>query len=564
MKFSKLALASVAALGLAGVAQADPTYYVEESLEDWGTLGDDTLSTPQTGANVYGKEDSTAAVWFGAAADDTAILAYEDNVPSGSNKFPTKNGEATTVGSKYLKVSNSSTLWRMLQAYSWQDEKPTKFPTTGAVAVPDGVSGVPYNGGLFVDTLVQFTPSEDPPTVEEGSKLIVWMNTNGVLCVTANALSLNEGAFVNTRTDYETGTKVSTNTWYRLTVSAFNDVCYCGEGDGSSLTLHGFSVYIDGSAVVASEPTVSAEALAVPLQDTTFFEFWCWPRVLTLINEKKFFPSLDYENKVASLSAVGFKGEGLVDDLLVSNVDPLPPGQVSGIDFTLTWDSDVSAVWYSLDGGTTKTPATSGTSVQVADAVAGTSEVIFGGTAADSWNFVAETTNTLAASGNSWTVTASAATTGGAAGVTGDLAGFTADQLKTAFPNATPAEINDAKNAYMDYQFGQELNTLSAKPTLKIVDIAESETAGAWDIKVQVLNGETPLAVDNGSEAKSSPMRATLTAIASATLEDFADAPSTNYELVFDSTTTDLTVTVPAKDGQFFKAYIKYAVPENN
>lgn len=550
MKFSKLALASVAALGLAGVAQADPTYYVEESLEDWGTLGDDTLSTPQTGANVYGKEDSTAAVWFGAAADDTAILAYEDNAPSGSNKFPTKNGEATTVGSKYLKVSNSSTLWRMLQAYSWQDEKPTEFPVA-----EDG--GVTVGEGLFVDTLVQFTPSEDPPTVEEGSKLIVWMNTNGVLCVTAGLISYDgETSPVTIRKDFATGKTLLTNTWYRLTVSAYQDV---DNGEYTEFILNGFTVRIDGALVTATTAVADDGFLesdfAVEL-DTA---------VTPLIENNQFFGSLLY-NREAKLAAVGFKGEGLVDDILVSDLNPFAGGEpAGGIDFTLTWGADVSAVWYSLDGGvTTRTPQ-NGVAVTLDSAEAGDT-IIFGGTAADSWSFVAEATNTLSAtaSENEWTVTATAATTGGAAGVTGDLAGFTADQLKTAFPNATPAEINGADNAYLDYQFGQTLNTLSAAPTLKIVDIAESETDGAWDIKVQVLNGESAMAIDDGDEKKTTPLRATLTAIASATLEDFADAPSTNYELVFDSTTTDLTVTVPAKDGQFFKAYIKYAVPENN
>ena len=554
MKFDKLAIATVAAFGLVGVAQADQPL-VQDGLEAAAWTSGEEPKGPDTGYNAEGGVSGagTGAVWWRkeTTAEETLVLPYAGNMtPAAEAKRPTINGSAMATGANFLKVSNSNPLWRMLTPYDKvNDAWPTEFPSGGAVNVPEGVSGTPYNGGLFVDTLVQFTPSEDAPTPESGSKLIVWMNTNGFLCVTANELSLQDGNFVYTKTDYETGTEVYTNTWHRLTVSAFNDVCYCGDGDGSGLTLHGFSVYIDGNAVVANDATVSAAALAKPLNDTTFFEFWCWPHVLDLINAKKFFPSLDYESPSASLSAVGFKGEGLVDDIVVSDVDPFPPGDVVSIDFNLTWPEGVSAVWYAI--GTT-TNMVSDTSVAT-NFVSGT-YITYGANEAPAWKFVDPVTIELVTNTNC-VIAVSDAATGGDAGVTGDLAGFPAAQLQGAFPGATPAQISADANVFLEYQLGQAPNSLSAAPSVEITDISPHATEG-WDIKVAVKAGDTSLAVGN--------MKATLMVIKSDTLGGFASAePSAVGEVTYDSESKELTFTVTT-GGSFFKAWIEYATPANN
>jgi len=550
MKFTKLALASVAAFGLAGVASAD-TYYVQDGLE-WGQGAE---PAPKTGVNEAGGINPSGgeAVWFGGAdTDETAVTAYDGNLPA-EYKIPTINGNAMTAGDYYLKVSNSSPLWRLIKEGGYSKDEgtgdwPTDFPTGMDVAVPwiaSAADAASYEGGLFIDTLVQFTPSEDPPETDEGSKLVVWMNTNGVLCVTAKSLALESETVVQTKTDFETTKAITTNTWYRLTVAALNDVCFSSR---SGATLHGFIVYIDGSAVAATEAAISADVLA-----TSAFTSWCsrFTKVWAAIGANQFFPSLDSTSASASLAAVGFRGEGLVDDIVVSDVLPTFTGGASGIDFTLTWDEGVSAVWYAVGGTTNLYTGTVDSGLTAGQTVA------YGG----DWGVPGEIT--LADGSNNANV--ALATTGGAAGVEGGLAGFTAAQLKAAFPDASPADINSAANAYLDYQFGQELSTLSAAPTLKIAAIDPSATAGYWDIKVQVLNGETPMAIDNGSEAEvKTPLRAALMVCASDTLTDFSEANADAYALVYDDATTDLTVKVPAADGQFFKAYIKYAVPAND
>ncbi len=561
MKFTKFALASAAAFGLAGTASA--TNLVADGLDTWY----DKAIAPTTGYNVNGGEGTTDAVWYGgSSADDTKVKAYSDEDSPAAHSGTHPGGMA--AGDNFLKVSNSDPLWRMITPYDQVDgDWPASFPTSGAVevAIPDFVLNPDaiYNGGLFVDTLVQFTPSEDVPTVEDGSKLVVWMDSNSNLCVTANAISF-DNALVYTKTDFVTDKTVEVGKWYRLTVSAFNDVCYCGNGDGSGVTVHGFRVYLDGNAVVANTAPISAAAM----QQSAFTTSYCYPEVIALMNQNKFFPSLDCTSSTATLSAVGFKGEGLVDDIVVTDVDPFPasPTPVGGIDFTLTWDATVSAVWYSVDGGTTKyMPASSGATVNLPNAAAGDTLTV-GGTPADAWSTVAEANYTLAASGNDYTVTATAAATAGAAGVNDTaLASWTPDQVKAAFGSTVaPADVNGAAAPYLDYQFGQTLNTVKGTAKLEITDIVQNATDSTkWDIKIAVVDvttaneveTETALSIDSGTASK---LNAALKIKAASTLAGVDGATAALYQVSCDSTATDLTVTVPAADGAFFKAAIDY------
>lgn len=562
MKFSKLALATVAAFGLAGVAQADGTYYVQENLELWGTLGGQTLPMPQTGANEYGNDDSNGAVWFGAATEigDTAVLTYDGNAPTGN--IPTVNGVGD-VGSKYLKVSNSSTLWRVIKPYVFTTPptsfnelvaKPADPEVPESMDVPvGGVKGAP---GLFVDTLVQFTPSEDPPAAETGSKMIVWMNTNGVLCVTAGYVTY-VSAFNCEPRSFETDQTLKTNTWYRLTVSAYDQAAVSGYD-----VVNGFTVKIDGKIATSTTAVMDSAAIAQFADDAT--DGW-WPEPQDLAEHNQFFASLTFGDPNNTLAAVGFKGEGLVDDIIVTDTDPFAGGEpAGGIDFTLTWTDGVSAVWYAIGATTNVVDITDKSFVKVTvdDATAGETQVAYGGSTTNAWYVMgADAVATLQSdsSANSYTVTATVASNGGAAGVEGDLAGFSASELMTAFPGATPAQINQASNAYLDYQLGQGLGTFAAdaEPVLDIVGIEPNATTG-WDISVQVL------AAANGDAVAVGNMKASLMVIRSSTLAGLATAVPVELGAVPVYDGENKVYTFTETSGQFFKAYIKYAVPANN
>lgn len=562
MKFTKFALASAAAFGLAGAASA--TDYVGDGLDKWEHLD----KAPMTG---YGEDGTVSgsgvdAVWYGGKdGDETKVMAYADEgAPAAySGKHPSTNEVEMAAGDYYLKVSNSDPLWRMLNKYDQDPQTgdwPASFPTEGAVVVPDAAVDeqtqelLPYNGGLFVDTLVQFTPSEEAPTVEygDGSKLIVWMNSESNLCVTAGKISYN-GAYVNTTTDFTTTTPLKTGVWYRLTVSAFNDVALAAF---SSCTMHGFVVRIDGTEVVAKADTVDATALAMPAFDPDDDDYFaCYPEVLTLIKAKKFFCSIDCESTVATLAAVGFKGEGLVDDIVVTDVEPtFGPAPVGGIDFTLTWGEGVSAVWYAIDG--VESEATNGEEIELEDG----EEFAITRATPEAWYTIdPASTNAAPVDGETYTVSATAAATAGAAGVTDEaLANWTVAQVKAAFGDTvTPAAIEAADAPYLDYQFGQDLGTLSAAPDVKITDIAENATEG-WDITVKMFKGTDALDIETGTGSEGSKtIKAALKVKQAATLAGLASAEPATYDLTFDDDKTDITVTVTA--GSFFKAYVEFA-----
>ena len=538
MKFTKLALASAAAFGLAGVALADDPEVafagVADGLDSWQNLN----VAPMTGYSDEGtlSDSGVGAVWFGGSdADDTKVMEWAaEGAPA---TYSGTHPGGMQAGANYLKVSNSNPLWRMLNAYSKTGEDwPTEFPDEQGQAVGDG---------LFVDTLVQFTPSEDAPSVEEGSKLIVWMNAESNLCVTASKIITegdDEGTIV--AANFVTAKKLQVNTWYRLTVKAYDTIL----SDGSTRNVHGFKVLIDGR-YVSSEDAVAGDA------EFAWFPLSKDEMADELAAGEVFFSLSDDET--ATLAAVGFKGEGLVDDIVVTDVDPFPSGAPTGIDFTLTWDANVSAVWYAIDD--VESEATKGEEINLAD---GSTFAITRATPAAWYTIDPASTNAAPVDGGTYTVTASAASSGEAAGVTGDLSGFSVSEIQAAFPNKTPAEINSATDAYLDYQFGQELNTLSAEPTVEITDIKPVE--GGWTIKVQVKNGENALNLNDGSD---STMRATLKVKSAATLADFADASKVTtaaYDITFDGTTTDvITVPTSTNTDPFFKAYVDFATPAN-
>lgn len=544
MKFTKLALASVAAIGLAGVAQAD-TYYVQEGLDGQGW---EPGAAPTNGVNAVGGIGTDGAVWFGGlATDDTAVMDYDDAgvTPAAAEKRPTGSAGPMDTGNNFLKISNSNPLWRIIKAEGYgqvNNEWPTEFPNGMDVAV---------GNGLYVDTLVQFTPSEEPPTPEDGSKLIVWMNTNNVLCVTANKLTFTGSGEdwipAYNANSFETDANVETGKWYRLTVMAYSNLIDVN-GQGTNFK-HGFEVYINGTAVKSDEAAVNTDS------DEFFYGTGGFNTALPALEADfkagKLFLSLSSAQS-ATLAAVGFKGEGCVDNIVVSDVRPtFNQVEPSGIDFTLTWDAGVSAVWYAIDG------ETNNYSDVVSTGLSAGKTVEYGG----AWGVPGSIV--LADGHNAAKIVL--AEDGEAAGVEGGLAGFTVAQLQAAFPGASPTDINNAANAYLKYQFGLALSdTMTAAPTLKIVDIAESATPDAWDIKIQVLNGSDPLVIDDGASAQTSPMRATLKVIAADTLAGLGDdaLDAQYYDIVYDETTTDLTITV--KTGAFFKARIDYAVPANN
>ena len=288
---------------------------------------------------------SGASSWTTNKVGDTSLVkAYGgDNVakPASGQSEP-KLFEGTLGGSNYLALeTNGAELQRKING------------TSGQAVDSDG---------LYIDTLVQFTPSESAPSDISGAKLAIWLGVeNDVtnLCVAGGYYYDNGGTptFGGSNVVYKVGADnaYEAGTWYRLTVKAVDNIL-----DSSDYHLSGFVISVNGTEVVA-QSDVYDSAVYTYLSQTADPVLVSGDNA-TLLSSRKFIPAIGADGLASlTLSTVGFQGSGAVDDLVVTTNDPFYVAPTT-IDFTLTWSGEFSAVSYTINGGSSET-ATSGTAI---------------------------------------------------------------------------------------------------------------------------------------------------------------------------------------------------------
>ena len=254
-------------------------------------------------------------------------------------------------GQNYLELSTEGgTLWRSLAAGDI-DAEGIDNKLGAAQALPAG--------GLYIDTMVQFTPTEDggAPDTTGDDKLAIWLNVDSSgeapmtnLMVKAAQWDDNgaDSSFVE-KTFVLTGAgDINPAKWYRLTVKAIAD---CDQrmkkNQGYDTAITGFQIFLDGSKepLKATEDTFTAGYLALAKDAGE----WGWLQqgqdddVINLMESKTLFPSLMGAETAATLKAVGFKGSGALDNLAITEAEPQP---TPGPEFEVDWGaSGVTAVW---------------------------------------------------------------------------------------------------------------------------------------------------------------------------------------------------------------------------
>ena len=257
----------------------------------------------------FGDQDGSSVKAFGgdnaAAPNITRPLAF-------ANASPNAN---------YLDLSTEGgILWRSI-SNTIQDSGTNKLGTAQAVA----------DDGIYLDTLVQFTPTEDggTPELTDEDKLAIWLNVDSTatpsvtnLMVRAAVLSATGAPTPTTFTI--TNKTVNAGQWYRLTVKAIKDMI---EGQ----ELPGFQIRLDGDVLMSDTVTVDSDYLEYA-QDTEYEE--------DLLNGA-LFASLLGSSSSPTLTAVGFKGSGALDDIVWTEEDPFAGG-AGGSDYKVVIDgSDV-------------------------------------------------------------------------------------------------------------------------------------------------------------------------------------------------------------------------------
>ena len=283
--------------------------------------------TKDTGWTVANKVEpgslSTYWLYEGASNSDdgSTVKAYGDeNLAAPAEKY--------NPGTQYLELSTEGgTLWRSLAAGN-----PAGTDIAGKLGAAHTIDP---QKGLYIDTMVQFTPTEDggdPEMAKDGDgnyidKLAIWLDVNAEtgttnLCVLARSYDYNENALATEPTRYTlvaadgSEMAIQPGVWYQLTVKATKIV------DNESLgMIPGFQIFVDGKAMKATTAPVG-ETLRQMIQSMLSEENFA------LLAGNKLFPSLATMGEggaAATLQAVGFKGSGALDNLSISETEPQQP-----------------------------------------------------------------------------------------------------------------------------------------------------------------------------------------------------------------------------------------------
>ena len=333
MKKLKFMLAAATAIGLASATQAAVDTYASTGFEKL-TVGTNVT----TGVIEEGAADSY--FWYaGGTAEDN-----ESTIIAGTPDIARPRGAATVDAGreKILQVSTGTD--PLLRTYKALNGSVPQSPST-------------LTADTYVDTLVQFTVTPYTDTVTPGAddKLMIYLKecTNSVGEVSGTNLVVVGGYYDGSEivpTEYvaQLESEILPNTWHRLTVRAL--VNY---GNLSGYTYPAFFVYLDGS----SEPVLFDKCAVATDQSGYAAPFDDQDLDTDAMDNKYLVFSLKCTGTgsvAATLQGVGFAGEGKVDDIVFSDLDPFVPV----FDFTFaSWDSSkVSAVTYTV-GGTSYTQA---------------------------------------------------------------------------------------------------------------------------------------------------------------------------------------------------------------
>lgn len=327
MKKLTFALACASAFALFAAVDAPKADF--EGYEAGATVAD--AVEPDTQAALHWIYEAASG-----SSDGSTVKTY-----GGDNLAAPTTGDA--AGEKYLELSTEGgTLWRSLASGSTAGE---------ALADKLGTAQTVPSGGLYIDTMVQFTPTEDGGTPETAAddKLAIWLNVDNSgdtpvtnLCVRAG--SYDKVGTLAAKNFVLTGKTVDAGVWYRLTVEAIDDVFFPGHPYSDFFKYPAFVIKLDGETLVSAQSAFDP-SYAEQLKESLTAE------MLGDIKAGKIFPSLvtGTPGKSTTLQAVGFKGSGALDNLAITEENPVQPPEM--IDFTLTAAEGMTVEW-SSDGKT--------------------------------------------------------------------------------------------------------------------------------------------------------------------------------------------------------------------
>lgn len=278
-------------------------------------------------AQTEGFETITAGQGVGAAqkfvyvapeagvTDASVVTQYNNDAPDDTVLAEEPPSPFTSSGNNYLKLSTEDgTLLRSINALN-----------EGAVGTP---AEIPAEG-ITIDTMMQFTATDsaDRPVPGENDKFTMWLDKDGEdvkLMVCGGKFSYADSANKLTRASgyamYSLDADIEVGSWHRVTIMAIANA-NSESTEQEAIAVPAFQIFIDGSATVATrvllEDGDTGDGIFTNDGDTSDAEV---DERLAGANPA-FIPSLSED---ATLAAVGFAGEGKIDDLVINDNSVVP------------------------------------------------------------------------------------------------------------------------------------------------------------------------------------------------------------------------------------------------
>ena len=305
-------------------------------------------ATAFANSGEYNPNEANSYFYFAGESNSSVVT----NEPAESIHTKHTANFASATDANYLALdTEGGTLWRSLATIT---SETVGEDTTYGLGAAQSVG----SNGIYLDTLVQFTVTEDEaPTLGADDKLAIWLQAGeGTTNLMVHAGWTVDGSLTEDGTNFVlSGVSVIPGEWYRLTVKAYDDILV----ENDELKFPAFSIFIDGTEVGTGNFTIDSTFAA------SLSELYK-PGMASKVEAGTVFLSCvaGEPSVTTTLQGVGFQGTGAVDEIVWTEENPIA---AATIDFTLTWGEGVSTVSYTLSTDLTTTNSlTSGTAVQLA------------------------------------------------------------------------------------------------------------------------------------------------------------------------------------------------------
>lgn len=461
---------------------------------------------------VWGGQNSndyTNRVWESTSGEDASIITNIANSAYALDSRP-------ITGSTTAQILQLNTEGQTLSRYVSLVETNATTGQMGPTSVSFGAAPV------YVDTLIQFTPSEDAPSIETGVKIAVWVDVNSNLVVKHK---FTDGqVFFTTNSIFTALGTITPDSWHRLTIKLSKPSVW-----GGGLTA--FELWLDGNPLSHANGAV----------DTDTYTGGTW-----------YFPL----NNDPNLTQVSFQGTGAVDELVVTDISPTH--NTTGLLLTLAFNDNWLDVFVNSAAVTNGEQIASGSEVTMntiewyqLNSITGTgitTNLVSGGIGGNmKTNAVVEITAEEA--GLTATINVGQFTGEIPTGLSEEYATVPADKL-AAWAVSSGLSINQVIANAADYLDNYLLNVdEETTATLKITSIVYDGTKATITVMADVSNPSDPVDLTEAG------LNGELVVW---TTEDLAGSWGEPASYSFGTrTSTSVTIEVPVLNGKFIRARVQ-------